>query len=361
MNNDNFLYQINVTRACNLRCNHCYIHNDIKDSSGQIEINQLISLADQISEHLQNSNRSHAEIHIIGGEPTTLGLAYFAEAIPEFRAKLKASNIHFEIILVSNLLSEDSLNIAQFFDKVCTSYEPETRFNKAKLLERWEIHVGDLLSNELSLGVTSAMTLPVINYGANQLLDYLYQLGLKQIHLGFFIPEGDGLVNIDTVFPQFSQTSNFLIEAAQWYFEKRDNDPDLWLNPIESLLYSIHHEIPANDIVCPVHSGSIDIHWDGNTETCLEAGGATNPQWLGNVFEESIKQVSSSKKFKKRTLNICRPKSICLQCDAYQLCKAGCSVLFKYWQPSDDECPGFKGFINYIKNQYDNGIRPKLS
>ncbi|MBV6633898.1 MAG: radical SAM protein [Alphaproteobacteria bacterium] len=362
-----YLYQVNITRDCNLRCTHCYIHSDVKKASGKMAPQNFRKIFADIGEHMSQIGYDHAEIHVIGGEPTILGLPFFEENIPPARAAIEeaASRMDkpfsFEIIMVSNLLSRDILPIAKFFDRINTSYEPETRFPKPKLEQMWRDNLALLKDNGLDVGVTTAMTKHVVERGAASLLDFHYDQGIKQIHFGFFIPSGDGLVNRDEMFPEFVETSNFLIEAAHWYFERRDDDPDLFVNPVESMLSGITSGEPLDDIVCPIIAGSMDIDWNGQTATCLEAGGGLNPEWLGNVVQSSVAEVAKSPGFRAHVLEAAKPKKECRTCDEYRVCRSGCGVIFKYWNPEvDEDCPGFKKFIKFMRHSHDeNGIRPR--
>src|SRR5690606_26492099 len=98
------------------------------------------------------------------------------------------------------------------------------------------------------VNVTTAVTQQVIDFGAARLLDYFLGKGIRSTHLGFFIPSGDGLTNIGTVFPPFQSTTDFMIEAAKWYLDKRNEYPDLYVNPIESMIESIYRKRPMEDI-----------------------------------------------------------------------------------------------------------------
>lgn len=366
MDRKTYLYQINVTRDCNLRCTHCYIHSDVKANSKNMQEEQILQIAHGILKHMNSIGYNRAEIHFIGGEPSMLGLAFYQKMLPKVREilSLGVNAFEFELMLVSNLLHPDIVPMAKLFDRVSTSYEPETRFvswegkPKPALEKMWIEKVKELKSAGVNLGVTTAITKPVISFGASNLLDWFYEQDIKQIHFGFFIPEGDGLVNIVKVFPEFHETSEFLIECAEWYWEKRI-DPDLWVNPVESMLTAIYRDEPLDDIVCPIVAGSMDIHWDGSASTCLEAGGAPNPDWDGNVFEVGVEAVANSAKFKSKVLLASKPQKICRSCDEYSVCKSGCGVLFKYWSPTDKDCPGFKTFIKYLRKKVEQGLLPK--
>lgn len=368
MEEKTYLYQINVTRDCNLRCTHCYIHSDVKASSKTMVDEQIMQIAAGIVEHMKKIKYSHAEIHFVGGEPTMLGLEFFQKNIPKFKEIVKNAGFTAEVMMISNLLHDDILEIAKLFDRVTTSYEVDSRFVSLKgvykpvLEKRWREKVQLLLANNIDLGITTAMTKPVINFGAAKLLDYFFENGIKQIHFGFFIPEGDGLINIHDIMPEFHETSAFLIDSAEWYLKKREEHKDLWVNPFESMLSAVYNDEPLDDIVCPIISGSMDINWDGNTATCLEAGGAKVPDWSGNIFETSIASVAATKHFMMKVLDAQRPQKICRTCDEYRVCKSGCGVLFKFFDPTlDTECPGFKKFIKYVRNKHEEGLQPRYT
>ena len=357
-----YLYQVNITRDCNLRCTHCYISSEAKKISGKMTASAFQKIFEDIAVHMSSIGYDHAEIHVIGGEPTTLGLQYFDRCLPNARAALEGHDFTFEIIMVSNLLSNDILAISRYFDRVNTSWEPVSRFPKPKIEQRWRDNLKILQDNGLDIGVTTAMTKHVIDMGARAILDHHYNNGIKQIHFGFFIPSGDGEKYIDEMFPEFVETSNFLIDAANWYLEKRDADKDLFVNPPESMLSAIDSDEPLDDIVCPIIAGAMDIDYNGNSATCLEAGGDVDAKWLGNVLRTSVSDVANSPQFKKEVARAARPKKACNTCDEYNVCRSGCGVIFEYWEPEKDEdCPGFKKFIKYMRQLHADGLRPKYS
>lgn len=363
-----YLYQINVTRDCNLRCTHCYIHSDTKANSKTMNDEQVESIAYGIVEHMKKINYQHAEIHFVGGEPSMLGLPFFQRNIPKFKKIVKEAGFSSEVMMISNLLHPDIVEMAKLFDRVTTSYEVDSRFVSLKgvykpaLEKKWVEKLKALQENGIEVGVTTAITKPVIKFGAAKLLDYFFEQNIKQIHFGFFIPEGDGLLNFNSIMPDFHETSQFLIDSANWYLEKRETHKDLWVNPFESMLSAIHNDEPLDDIVCPIISGSMDINWDGNTATCLEAGGAKSPEWSGNIFDTSISSVAATEHFLKKVMEASKPQKSCRTCEEYSICKSGCGVLFKFYDPNlDNECPGFKKFIKFVREKNENGLIPRYS
>jgi len=357
-----YLYQVNVTRDCNLRCTHCYISSDVKKISGKMDADSFVRVFDGIAEHMQSIGYTHAEIHVIGGEPTMLGLDFFNSVMPRARAAVADKGFTAEIMMVTNLLSRDMLPIARHFDRINTSYEVETRFPKPKLEQWWRNNLQMLRDNGIDVGVTTAVTQQVVDFGARNMLEHHYSRGIKQIHFGFFIPSGDGGANRDTHFPSFIDTSRFLIETAEWYFERRDDDPDLFVNPAESMLSAIAADRPLDDIVCPIIAGAMDIDFDGRSATCLEAGGDLDAKWLGNVFETSVKAVAESAQYRREVVRAARPANACMDCEEYWVCRSGCGVNHKYWDPAvDEDCPGFKSFIKHMRNAHAAGMQPRYA
>jgi radical SAM protein with 4Fe4S-binding SPASM domain len=358
-----FLFQVNVTRDCNLRCTHCYIASEVKALSGRLTVSQFLKIIRDIGEYMVTAEQSHAEIHIIGGEPTMLGAAFYNRVMPEAQRIMSEHGDAFswEFILVSNLLSKELMEIAPWFTKISTAYEPETRFPKP-FHERWWLNnVHALQKAGLEIGITTCMTKPVIEYGAANLCDRIYgELGIKQIHFGFYIESGDGRTNAATVTPTFAATSEFLIEAADWYFARRDSDPNLYVNPCESMISSIHRDEPLDDIACPIIAGSLDIDSSGSALSCLQGGGELDAPWEGDVLKTSVSEVIASPAFRRRRIEAARPQRACMTCDEYRVCRSGCGVNFRIWDPEGpDDCPGYKRFIKHMRSLHAAGLRPR--
>ncbi len=364
-----FLLQVNTTRDCNLRCTHCYISTEKKELSQTMTEKHFLSVFDELVTFLNTPRAlktyALADVHIIGGEPTMLGLSFYQRMIPLIREKLKQVRQQVKLSIVTNMVTDEAVAIGQLFDFVSTSYEIDTRFVSAKgralpkLEQKWVDNCNALRKTGQKLNVTTAVTQQVISYGAVKLLDDFFEKGFRNIHLGFFIPSGDGLTNIGTVFPTFAATTQFMIDAANWYLERRIDNPDLYVNPVESMIESIYRKEAMDDIVCPIIPGSLDIDWNGETVTCIEAGGEVNMDSLGNLFTEGMNNILEGRKYIRERTKAIVPKPHCMGCDEMINCQSACGVLHGYWN-GRGECPGFKGFIKFIRNLVENeGIMPK--
>lgn len=364
-----FLLQINTTRDCNLRCTHCYISSAKKDLSAFMAQDDLLKIFHSLAEFLNSpyglKEYILADVHIIGGEPTLLGMAYYREVIPKVRAILEGVKQQVKLSIVTNLVTTEAVEIAQLFDHVATSYEIDTRFVSAKgrplpkLEAQWARHCTLLQDKGHPVNVTTAVTRQVIEYGAERLLDDFLAKGFSNIHLGFFIPSGDGLIHMGTVFPPFHETSAFMIAAATWYLQRREAYPNLYVNPVESMIESIYRKAPMDDIICPIIPGSLDVDPDGETVTCIEAGGEVDMDSIGNVYKDGIHGILQGRKYRRERTKAIVPKPHCIGCDELINCQSACGILHNYWN-GRGECPGFKGFIKHIRWLVeDQGVLPR--
>lgn len=363
-----FLFQVNVTRDCNLRCTHCYISSDKKAASKFMNEAQFLSVFAKLSEFLQTNTAKRqydlVEIHVIGGEPTMLGVDFYKNTLTQIKTYLERCDISFRLSIVTNLLTEQAVAIALLFDQVSTSYEVDTRFistkgqPKPQLESLWVRNLQRLQQAGMDVAITMAVTRQSIAVGAPRVLDYLFSLGVFKIHLGFFIPSGDGRINSGSIAPTFESTSTFLCEAFEWYLKHRDIHSALYINPAESLIGSIYHNIPSDDIICPIIPGSLDIDWNGDTVTCIEAGGETFSRSLGNIFNSSIESILEGKEYRTERSKAVKPKLACITCDELPLCQSACGILHDSWS-GKGECPGFKKFIKHVRHHVENGVKPK--
>lgn len=349
--------QLNVTRDCNLRCTHCYIHSDTKSASGQMGAEEFLDVIRQVvALMVKRPTYRLVDIHVIGGEPTMLGLDYFETVLPQARALLSTLPCASTLRLVTNLLTPESAAIARLFDHVSTSYEVETRFGKPLHEKRWQANVLALEAEGRTLQVTTTMTRPVVEQGAPRVLEYLTGLGLRQIHFGFFVPSGDALVHASEVIPSHQACAEFLIEAADWYLARRGDGSGLLLSPVESMLAAVEHDEAIDDIICPIISGCVDINWNGDTAICIQLGGNQGTPVAGNVFTIPLVDVVNSLPARQEMLRASRPRDICNQCDEYHLCRGACGVMHDHWD-GRGECPGYKSFIKHIRNLVQKGVR----
>src|SRR5690554_983861 len=189
-----FLFQINVTRRCQLRCTHCYILSDKKASSPDMSEAEFLHVIQGIVDHMKrdyefSKRYTLVDIHVIGGEPTMLGVEFFKSALPKAKAMLAEIPQEVSFSIVSNLVTQEALEVVRLFDKVATSYERGTRFNKQRQEDAWVANVRTLMAESKDpaipgpkdLNVTTALLMPVVNAGAASIIEQMIGLGLTRM------------------------------------------------------------------------------------------------------------------------------------------------------------------------------------
>jgi sulfatase maturation enzyme AslB (radical SAM superfamily) len=381
-----FLFQINVTRRCQLRCSHCYILSDKKDTSPDMTEEEFLHVVRGIVDHMKSDfNFSHrynfVDIHVIGGEPSMLGVPFYMSVLPKAKAMLAELPQAFSFSIVTNLVTREALEVARLFDKVSTSYERTTRFNKRKQEEIWRSNVRTLMAESQDptapgpkdFSVTTALVKPVVEAGVG-IIEELVELGFRKMHFGFFIPSGDGDLNAKLIQPKHAETAAFYIKALDWYLAHREADDSLWINPGESWLEAVYRNESLDDVVCPIVHGALDIDSDGRTISCIEKGGTNDYVSHGNIFERAEKDqpdgtvqveftrtigdILTSPSYLKEVAQARRLPEVCRSCDERHLCAANCHVLHAQWN-GEGECPGFKSFIKHARALVEGGVLPR--
>ena len=382
-----FLFQINVTRRCQLRCSHCYILSDKKTNSPDMTEAEFLHVVQGIVDHMKldyefSRRYTFVDIHVIGGEPSMLGVEFFKAALPKAKAILSELPQEVAFSIVTNLVTQEALDVSRLFDKVATSYERSTRFNKRKQEEIWRNNVRTLMAESKIPGipgpkdfsVTTALVKPVVQPGAASMIEELVALGFSKMHFGFFIPSGDGDLNSKLVQPKHSETAQFYCDALDWYIDNRARIPDLWINPCESWLMAVHQDQPMDDVVCHIVHGALDIDSDGRTISCIEKGGTNDYHSHGNLFETvevpkadgtsevqfttTIHDVLTSRSYLREVIKATRLPDACKKCDERMICRASCGVLHEQWN-GQGECPGFKTFIKHARKRVEEGVLPQ--
>ena len=351
------LVQLNVTRACNLRCSHCYIATQTKETSGMIGLDDALRVVDSACALSVRSARP-VSLSIIGGEPTLLGPAWFDAFLAGVAQRATASGADLSLILVTNLATSRALSIAKCFAQVATSWDPTTRFlahdgtPRPGLETAWQRRLSALLASGVETTVTSVVTRPLIAFGAPRACEHLQSLGVPMVSFTFLVPSGDAAANAGALLPAFDETSRFLIEAGEWWLA---SDGSLAVQPIAGALSSWLGAGDSFDVVCPIVSGSLSVDFDGVSHPCLESGSGDHTHeralWP-NAVRDGLDAALRHPLVLRARLAASVGHPACAPCEFRSRCRSGCGVLARHWKPdTDPDCPGFRGFHAWARRE----------
>ena len=346
---------LNLTRACNLRCTHCYITNVVKAHTDAMSEEDAIRTLRDFSEYYADFPDLWLDVTFIGGEPTLLGQGWFDRVMPQAHALARDGPVPMRFSLATNLLSRDAEAIAGWFHVIATSWDPTTRFishsgaPKPALERVWSQRTQRLVDAGATVSVTATVTRPLIAMGVEPVLERLQSLSLSSVSFGFFIPAGEGGANASDLLPEAIDHSRFLIEAGEWWLQ---SDRKMDISPVASSLDAWRSGRDSLGTICPMINGSLAVDTDGSAHPCFEAGSGDHPvDQLPNVFRDSVAHALRHPVTLKARLEAGLGHPGCRDCEFRLRCRSGCGVLAQRWAPENDlECPGFRTFHRWARD-----------
>lgn len=377
-------YYLYPTMGCSLSCSHCFIDKDIRQSKMSMSIEDFKHVVDEYARHFTHSNANHAEITIMGGEPTTLKPEFFHSVIPYIRSKFSESGKYYYITLMTNLLHSSCLNkIYEHFDFVATSYEPNRFVNYPNQRDTWFRNLTSLIESNRQVTLSFTTTKDVIEEGLS-LYDYFYDLGVRYFQINKAFPEGELLRNHtdessyqdyqqkrhaelmkaarsrkiittfkdreDSLFVPFSIESDYLISVSEWMLSKLNAGQNVRVDPLLDYPLGIYSLSEIGDLACGAGKG-FSVRPDGLTTGCAAEIGNIEPLSFGNILVDSIETIEKSEVRKNLLKAQFRIRRECMVCEFIKSCKGGCMLRSRSWDPESlDDCHGNKKFLEYVKN-----------
>jgi radical SAM protein with 4Fe4S-binding SPASM domain len=347
---------------------------------------------------------THADVHIIGGEPTLVSINTHQQYL-SILSTLKNSRI----MIVTALQNARAVKVARLYQNIATSYDPGVRTeinnnsindnninnsiinnnninnsinnsiinnnnintnintnNNNTNTNKWLARCRELREQGHNLHVCVSLSQSVIFYGLRNILDDLYQYGFKSVHLAAMVPTPNALNET----PDPMITSQAMIASAKWVLDKRKTDKNIniFVSPFDGLSQGMSH---YEGLSCPAGQSCVNIEPNGQIHACVAKGGEVSSEISseisGNVKDikggkdikninnnqtPPIKEQLSSNAYRLEVAQHNRARTQCLGCEFWTTCKGGCRVLANTEiAKRSPECAGFKTFLNYVKEQ----------
>lgn len=328
------LYHINVTRRCTLGCAHCYIDARIR-KGGKILPPEDFSRIMAGARRLHELDSRPPEIHVIGGEPALVPMAWHQAYLDVARSRLDGTP--FTLSLVSALPNRRAAAIACLYPRVITSWDAGARSHSSAL---WLEQVNRVRGNGVEVHVAVTLSRTVLAFGIGQALDFLHdQAGFAHVHLAPLIPTASAKSEA----PLNGEVSLALIESAHWAM----THPDARVTPYAGFVAAGLGGY--DELACPVRQDAINIEPDMRLCSCVAKAGATRDLPTCGEDVASAMQSPDIRAEKARHLRL---PSHCLICRHRVTCQGGCRIAFEH-QPFDasGECHGFSRFLDFVALQ----------
>lgn len=303
-----------MTTVCNLKCKYCYNYWK-KDNSVDKNIEKIKPI--KTLKQFMKSVKCN-EVTFSGGEPTS----NFDELL-DCIMYAKARNKRVTIITNGTLLDKEKIKVlsklkVDLFEITINSYDKliHERINGITGSHNKSL---DTIKEVQKNGIEVVVPIVITKYNAKDIdktLDFIYSLGVKRIMINRYNIGGDGCNKYEEILAPLSELKE-AYKKCQKFAEK--NNLTLY-----SLVCTPHCIINPKDYSniqfsnCSIHNFKrrYTLSRDGSIRYCNHS-----PEILGNVYQESLKQILGSDKLKKWE-NI-EPK-FCSECNIKEDCQYGC-------------------------------------
>lgn len=314
---EEFYFQWHITEKCNLRCKHCY--HEHYNSANELNLNELISVADKINATLEKWNKK-GTLSITGGEPFVIKDKMFSlmRHIDSFQ-----SLHHFDILTNGWFINQD----------VLTELKGLKKLRRVQLsLEGSSHHINDQIRGEGSFDKTlSAIRLlkkndfqvsimmTISNFNRNEIgpvINLLEEEGADTFSAERFIPEGRGsslekeILTPEELKDVFSKIYSLAMEKTK---------PRILLyRPLFALL---NGNDPTVGAMCSAGTNALTIMHDGTIYPCRRL-----PIPIGNALTDSFYKIWYTSDVLWNIRNTNNLKGKCSGCDLIPMCR-GCRAM----------------------------------
>jgi radical SAM protein with 4Fe4S-binding SPASM domain len=314
---DEFYFQWHITEKCNLRCKHCY--HDQYTSKNELEIDELISIADKIDATLTKWNKI-GTVSITGGEPFIVKDKLF----PLLKHLNEIESIlHFDILTNGSFIDENILSKLKAFKKL-RRVQVSLEAGNQKLND--QIRGNGSFKKTLSairllklngFQVAVMMTISHMNKKeVEPLIELLKKEGVDTFSAERFIPEGAGADLKDELLT--AEEVKDLFQRIYSIAMKEDKIRILLYRPLFALL---NGNDPTVGALCSVGNNALTIMHDGTIYPCRRL-----PIPIGNALTDSFYKVWYTSQALWDIRNTKKIKGKCADCDLIPVCR-GCRAM----------------------------------
>lgn len=331
-------YQIDVTTACPLHCDHCY---GLK-SKMIMKKDTLNRVVNTIIDNINHNDDDEPCITISGGEMGLYNASWLIEALIKIRNEVLPKKP--QIVIQTSLIFEINEYHKQLFklvDEVSTSYDYKIRFkNLSNEILFWNnFNIVKNINSNIQVIIT--LTKKLLEEVTPQMLfSLILSMGAKHIEIERLCIPMDKIYTFDEIKPLNKDVNDYMFECYKLYKDIQQYYP-LIIDTFNCMENSV------NGIFCYEHGRkccqqSLTFSPNGNISTCFMEQDKPFGNVDTNQYDEILRQnvINIEKKVNQQ----------CLKCKYYKYCLGDCHKM------SFDEsgCPTPTKIYEYIDNNLNN-------
>lgn len=347
-----FIFTLMPSLRCSLNCPHCYLSKEQRRNSEIMSLSNLKIASTKIDQYYQFRKIKNKIIvfYWYGGEPTEMGIEYLEEAtnmLNTIFSKEKGYTIKHTIL--TSLLTIDTNIWFPFFRKYGDNHFQSSfdgLMRGKNYVKKWEEKIIEAKNYGLEVGTISVVNHELLKDGANNVMDYLSSLKIKEVSfLPFMWNEQNDGKAYDKYAPTMNAWSDFMIKVSEYYFKaKSENKFVPEIGQQSFVLHQMKQPTMANVA--------------GQTLFLLPNGDFVLPDYkngykeymrvFGNILNQEFIDILQSKErkiyLKKQVLRDSNEE--CLNCDHANKC------VMEFWKKNkkNDDCFGGKKYIEWLLN-----------
>jgi radical SAM protein with 4Fe4S-binding SPASM domain len=336
---------LKTTETCNLNCRHCFT-NGINGAKIYWDHIKVADWLKRLSVQTAASPHVHCEFH--GGEPFLADLnsmQYVYDNCKDLWASQSwgiTTNLTFKLTPEQIAFIQGPLN-----SRIGTSWDPDIRFANPKQYDLWRKNVQTLVNLGVTIKLFVSVTKGTVNMKPIDLLEWVRDLGVKELALERLTMNGNANRNLD-IFP-----SN--LEQDAWFLKMHEqseqNNARHWFeNEFLETVYSKFESgfIGGGTFCRDCEEKLFTVNADGTVAGCPNSA---PEQQFGNIDQDIQDLLLSPKRLENIACERSRDPR-CYECPVFKYCSGDCHQLA--WE--DDVCGAPKSLMKVLA-----GINTKIN
>ncbi|MCM0148999.1 SPASM domain-containing protein [Photobacterium galatheae] len=345
-----FILTMMPSLFCAEKCPHCYLSKEQRADKTIMSLENINLICKKIDNYYKSKkiNQKNIVLYWYGGEPTSMGMAYFEDAIKIINTSLSSEKGYTLKHVVLTSLVNIEPEWFGFFDKYCDGYFQTSfdgRMRGKKYLEQWENRVKEATEYGLSVGTLSVINEEMLKFGAKETITYLTNLGICEAgFLPFMLNEQNKGKKYNRFAPTMNNWSLFMIEATK---EGRKLHVQGKTPPTIGQEAFFFVQSYRNSAISNTASQTLFLMPDGTF--CLpdyKNGYEEYMRPFGNIIHQEFEEILSGKErinylTKQFTRN---DNNECLECAHSNYC------VMEFWKENkiEDDCFGGKKYLEWL-------------
>jgi radical SAM protein with 4Fe4S-binding SPASM domain len=331
---------LKTTETCNLNCLHCFTSGS-KGAKIYWDHNKVADWLTRLNDKMPDSPHVHLEFH--GGEPFLADLSSMQFVYDNCKNLWDSQSWGITTNLTFKLDQEKiDFILGPLEGRIGTSWDPDIRFANPKQYDLWRKNVQTLQGLGVDIKLFVSVTKGTINIEPIDLLEWVRDLGVKELALERLTLNGSALAN-----PQIFPTN---LEQDDWFLRMHQqieqHDARNWVDNefFETIYSKFETGFTAGGTFCrDCEEKLFTLNADGTIAGCPNSA----PEQAFGHIDDSIADLLINP---QRLLNITCERSRdprCYSCEVFQYCNSDCHQLD--WQ--DDVCGAPKSLMKMLSTK----------